>query len=232
LADSIVGLICARGGSKGVPRKNVRLLGGKPLIAWSIEVGRGCPSIGRIIVSTEDDEIASIARQYGAEVPFVRPAVLALDNSPEWHVWQHALRTLLGATGTLPRLLVVLPPTSPMRSIADVEACIAEALGSDADVVITVKPAERNPYFNMVELHDGYVQLAARGPGRYARRQDAPAVYDMTTVAYAARPEFVMRAGHLFDGKMRAVIVPPERAVDIDTELDLAFAEFLLRRQQ
>lgn len=227
----IVGLICARGGSKGVPRKNLYPLGGKPLIGWAIDLGRTCPSLDRVVVSTEDEEIAGVARDHGAEVPFMRPAELARDDSPEWLVWQHAIRTLEVTDGRRLDILVNLSPTSPLRQVQDVEQCVATLRGTGADVCITVKPAERNPYFNMVTLEGGWARLAAKPPVGIYNRQQAPAVFDLTTVAYAAWSSFVLRAKHLFDGRVSAAVVPTERAVDIDTRLDLEFAEFLLERR-
>jgi N-acylneuraminate cytidylyltransferase len=228
----IVGAVFARGGSKGVPRKNLRMLAGKPLIGHAIKAARACRSIERTIVSTDDPEIAAVARSYGAEAPFIRPAELAQDDSPEWAAWQHAIRTLERLWDTEIAILVSVPATAPLRAVEDIEACVSALRESDADAVITVTPAERNPYFNMVTLDgDHLARLAVVSDRRFYRRQDAPVVYDMTTVAYAARKDFVMRANSLFDGKIKAVIVPKERALDIDTELDLAFAEFLLARR-
>jgi len=200
------------------------------LIAYSIETALSSNLIDRVVVSTDDDEIAAIARQYGAEVPFMRPAALAGDDSPEWLTWQHAIRSLApDADGSNLEILVCVPPTSPLRSVEDIDACIIALLGSDADLVITVKEAERNPYFNMVTLDDcGDARIAITTTDRIFRRQDAPQMYDITTVAYAARPEFVLRSDWMFQGKVKGVLVPAERALDIDTELDLAFAEFLL----
>jgi N-acylneuraminate cytidylyltransferase len=226
----VVGAIFARGGSKGVPGKNLRLLAGKPLIVYAIETALASKLIDRVIVSTDNAEIAAVAQQHGAEVPFMRPQELARDDSPEWLAWQHAIRTLEAAEGGLKIVVFVcIPPTSPLRAVEDVEACIETLLDSDADLIITVKPAERNPYFNMVVLDEaGYAQLALPSEGAIHHRQDAPPVYDITTVAYAARPDFVLNARSMFEGKVKAVVVPAGRALDIDTELDFKFAEFLL----
>ena len=226
----VVGFIFARGGSKGVPRKNVRPLAGKSLIAYAIETALASDLIDRVIVSTDDEEIAGVAQQYGAEVPFMRPPELAQDNSSEWLAWQHAIRTLETTKGE-PNMdaFVSIPPTSPLRAVEDVDACIRTLLESDVDVVITVKPAERNPYFNMVMLdEEGYARLVIPADQPVHRRQAAPLVYDMTTVAYAARPEFVLKADSIFEGTVKAVVVPVERSLDIDTELDFKLAEFLL----
>ena len=215
-----------------MPKKNLRALAGKPLIAHAIEAALGSELIDRVMVSTDDDEIAAAARQYGAEVPFMRPAELARDDSPEWLAWQHAIRAYAGFQDTPGAdAMVSIPTTSPLRSLADVDACVTKLLDSDADIVITVTPSVRNPYFNMVELdRGGCARLAISTPKPISGRQWAPPVFDITTVAYAARPEFVLSASSIFDGKVRAVVVPAERALDIDTELDLEFAEFLLAR--
>jgi CMP-N-acetylneuraminic acid synthetase len=232
MKPEIVAGIFARGGSKGVPRKNIRMLAEKPLIAHAIETARASRFIDRVIVSTEDEEIAAVARRYGAEVPFMRPADLAKDDSPEWLSWQHAVRTLCGKDGRPAwRAFVCVPTTSPLRSLSDVDGCIEMFLESDADIVIAVSPASRSPYFNMVTLDDkGYARLVIRPSKAAFRRQDVPAAYDMTTIVYVARPEFVLRADSMFQGKVMARIVPSERALDIDTELDFEIAEFLLGR--
>lgn len=226
----VVAIIPARGGSKGVPRKNIRSLAGKPLIAYAIETALASDLIDRVIVSTDDAEIANVARQYGAEVPFMRPRQLAQDDSPEWLTWQHAVRMLQAIEGDAKiDVFICISPTSPLRAVEDVEACIQLLLNSDADLVITVKPAERNPYFNMVVLDGaGYARLVIPPERPIHRRQDAPPLYDITTVAYAFRPEFVLSANSEFEGRVKAVVVPAERALDIDTELDFKFAEFLL----
>lgn len=222
-----VAVICARGGSKGIPRKNIRLLGGKPLIAYAIGTALSSKLVNRVIVSTDDAEIATVARRYGAEVPFMRPQELACDDSPEWLVWQHVVQTLEPKMD----VFVSVPPTSPLRSVDDVNNCIQTLLESDADIVITTRPAEGNPYFNMVILDkEGYARLVIPQNKAIHRRQAAPTVFDITTVAYAARPEFILNASSIFEGKVKTVIVPSERAIDIDTELDFKIAECLLSR--
>jgi N-acylneuraminate cytidylyltransferase len=205
-------------------------LAGKPLIAYAIEAARAVSLIDRIVVSTDDPEIAQVSRQWGAEVPFMRPAELASDDSPEWLAWQHAIRALEQLTpAQRVDILVSAPTTSPLRAPGDIEACIQLLLDSRADVVITVTPARRSPYFNMVAFEAGYVRLVNASPANgIARRQDAPAVFDITTVAYAARRDYVLQASSLLEGKVKAVIVPESRALDIDSEMDLKFAELLM----
>jgi CMP-N-acetylneuraminic acid synthetase len=227
-----IAFIFARGGSKGLPGKNIRLLAGKPLIAWSIEHALAIKRIERVIVSTDSREIAAVASDYGAEVPFIRPAELARDDSSEWLAWRHALTFLQESEGTLPEAMLSVPTTSPLRLPIDLENCLDEFSKGDADMVITVSNAHRNPWFNMVKKSsDGLVRLVIEPASGILRRQDAPAVFDMTTVAYVARPQFVMQHMGTFSGRVRAVKVPLERAIDIDTLFDFELAEFLINRR-
>jgi CMP-N-acetylneuraminic acid synthetase len=224
-----VAFIFARGGSKGLPRKNVRVLCGKPMIAWAIEHAKGVKRIQRVIVSTDCEEIAAVARQYGAETPFMRPTELARDDSSEWLAWRHALNYLQGESG-LPDVMVSVPVTAPLREPADIERCLDDFARGGADVVVTVSAAHRSPYFNMVKRnYDGSVGLVIPPAGNVSRRQDAPPVFDMATVAYVASPEFVLTRNALFEGRVRAVEVPPERAIDIDTLLDFRISECLMK---
>ena len=221
--------IFARGGSKGLPGKNIRPLGGKPLIAWSIEHALAVKRIERAIVSTDSEEIAAVARDHGAEVPFIRPVELALDDSPEWLAWRHALNYLRETTGVLPEVMASVPTTAPLRLPLDIENCLDEYEKGDTDMVITVTDAHRSPYFNMVKTNaDGTVGLVNPPQSIIARRQDAPVVYDMATVCYVANSEFVMSYNSTFEGRVKAVHVPPRRAIDIDTLLDFQLAESLL----
>jgi CMP-N-acetylneuraminic acid synthetase len=224
-----VAFIFARGGSKGLPGKNIRPLGGKPMIAWSIEHALAIKRIARVIVSTDSEEIAAVARDYGAEVPFIRPAELARDDSPEWLAWRHALNFMRETTGELPEVMVSVPTTAPLRLALDIENCLDEYEKGEADIVITITDAHRSPYFNMVKNNaDGTVGLVNPPQLALARRQDAPVVYDMATVCYVANPAFVMTHNASFEGRVRAVHVPAERAIDIDTLLDFRIAECLV----
>jgi CMP-N-acetylneuraminic acid synthetase len=227
-----VGFIFARGGSKGVPGKNIRRLTGKPLIAWAIEHAKAVRRLRRVIVSTDSEEIAAVAREFGAEVPFLRPAELARDDSPEWLAWRHALNYLQDSEGLMPDAMVSIPTTAPLRLPVDIENCLDEFAKGGADVVITVSDAHRNPWFNMVKAQaNGTVGLVIPPADGIARRQDAPQVYDMATVAYVAAPVFVLSQPSIFAGRVRAVRVPVERAVDIDTLHDFDMAEFLMSRR-
>lgn len=226
VSPHVVAFIFARGGSKGLPRKNLLPLGGKPLIVHAIETALALSRVARVVVSTDDEEIAAVARTAGADVPFMRPAALAADDAPEWLAWQHAIRALREA-GEAVDVFLSLPPTSPLRLPADIDCCLDALFGGNADIVITVREAERSPYFNMVRRDDdGSVRLAVEG--RYHRRQDAPELFDITTVAYAADADFVLSATRIFDGRVRAVEIPRERALDIDTRFDMLTAEALV----
>ncbi len=223
-----VAWVFARGGSKGIKKKNLRRVGDIPLIGHAIMAAQAAELVHRVMVSTDDEEIADVARTYGAEVPWLRPAELATDDAPEWLCWQHAVRAVPC------NLFVSVPCTSPLRLPEDIDNCI-RALTMDADAAITVAPARRNPWYNMVTIHPqtGWVCLAAYDGQEFDRRQDAPVVYDMTTVCYVARPSYILTAPRLMmPGRVRAVVVPPERAIDIDTELDLRIADMLMTERQ
>jgi len=228
-----VAFIFARGGSKGLPGKNIRNLGGKPLIAWSIDIALSVKRIERVIVSTDSEDIATIARKFGAEVPFIRPAELAGDESPEWLAWRHGINYLKESCGKWPEVMVSVPTTSPLRIDVDIENCLDEYEKGDADIVITTTDAHRSPYFNMVRAKDdGTVELVNSLPKTLTQRQQVPVVYDVTTVCYVANPSFVMSHESIFEGRVRAVHVPIERAIDIDTIFDFQVAEALLSNRK
>jgi N-acylneuraminate cytidylyltransferase len=224
-----VAFIFARGGSKGLPGKNIRTIGGKPMIAWSIEQALAVRRIERVIVSTDSDEIATISKQYGAEVPFIRPAHLATDSSPEVLSWRHGLEYLKETMGSMPEVLVSLPATAPLRSITDINNCLDEYEKNLSDVVISVTDSHRSPYFNMVSQNsDGTYGLVIPPLSTINRRQDVPVVYDMTTVCYVVNSQFIISHDSIFEGRVSGVHIPINRAVDIDTLLDFQIAEMLL----
>lgn len=229
--SNCVAFIFARGGSKGVPGKNIRMLGGIPLIAHSIKMAQSCSFIKQVIVSTDDHNISKVAKDFGAEVPFIRPAELAGDHSSEYDAWKHAINEYKKIYQKNIDVFISLPPTSPLRNREDIKNCYDEYLNSEADMVITIKEASRSPFFNMVKIDNngwsGLVNLAPDGH-RYIRRQDVPPVYDMTTVAYVSSPDFILNSDSIFDGRIKSVLVPEERALDIDTMFDFRVAECLV----
>jgi CMP-N,N'-diacetyllegionaminic acid synthase len=225
----VVGAICARGGSKGVPRKNLRLLCGKPLIVHTIECARLCPDLDRVVVSTDDDEIAAVARQNGGDVPFLRPAALAQDDSSKWDVFRHLVETLEQMDGRRVDVLVDLDTGVPLRQPADISACIQILLNGMADVVVTAYDPERNPYFNMVEVGaDGYARISKPLENPITRRQAAPPVYGLSPAVYVVRRDALWQYDHWAQSRLQVHVMPRERAIDIDSEVDFRFVEYLM----
>jgi CMP-N-acetylneuraminic acid synthetase len=217
--------IFARGGSKGLPGKNIKELGGLPLLAHGIRLAQTMDRVDRVFVSTDDARIAAVAAEFGAEV-IDRPEALATDTASEWMAWRHAINHVL-AQGLHFDVFLSLPATSPLRNAQDVGNCL-DALQADIDVVITVTPSARSPYFNMISTDSAGLAHVVIDIAQFKRRQDAPPVYDITTVAYVARPEFILTHEHLFEGRVCPVMVPKERAVDIDDAYDFKLAQALL----
>jgi N-acylneuraminate cytidylyltransferase len=236
----VIAIVPARGGSKSIPRKNVRLLGGVPLLAYSIEAGRAARLVDRVIVSTDDEEIAAIARRSGAEVPFLRPASLAEDGTPDLPVFQHALDWLETHDHGLPDIVVQLRPTSPLRPPDCIDAAI-ELLRADstADSVRAVVPASQSPYkMWRLEADGGMVPLicAASRTGTSAGaaesynlpRQVLPATYWQTGHVDAIRTATIRDKGSMCGTRIRPLVVDSIYSCDIDTESDWRRAEWTL----
>ena len=222
--------IFARGGSKGVPGKNIKEICGKPLIAYSIEIAKKIESIDKIFVSTEDNNIATVANEYRAEI-IPRPQELAQDDSPEWLAWQHAIKWLEDK-GESFNVFISLPTTSPLKKKIDITRCM-DYLDQKTDMVVGITEANRSPYFNMVRKNDsGFIDILMKNDIRYTRRQETPVIFDITTVAYVSRPEYITNSSGIFDGNVKGVEIPSERALDIDTELDFEIAEFLMGKSK
>ena len=220
--------IFARGGSKGLPGKNIKPLLGKPLIQYSIEVALQTFGIDKVFVSTDDNDIAKVSRSIGAIV-IDRPVELAQDDSPEWQAWKHAVSWVKERYGEFEEF-ISLPATSPLRSVKDVESAIFKKSNVGADICIAITPANRSPYFNMVKkLSDNSIELVNEAENKIFRRQDAPEVFDITTVVYVADVEFIMNNSNIFDGTVSSVEIPKCRAVDIDDIYDFKFAEVILK---
>lgn len=226
-------LIPARGGSKGVPHKNIRLLAGKPLIAWSIETALTCPRLDRVIVSTDDLQIAEIARQWGAEVPFLRPSELARDDTPDLPVCKHALTWLAEHENYYPTIVVWLRPTAPLRTAADIESAISTLIDTGANCVRSVCLAEHHPYW-MKRLDGTRLVPFANGidEKEYYRRQLLPPVYRLNGAVDVTTYSTVVEQRLLFGGDVRGYVMPAERSIDLDSELDFALAELLLRARE
>ena len=226
----ILATICCRGGSKGVPGKNIKLLNGKPLIAYTIDSAKQSKYINELIISTDDQAIADIARSYGTNVPFMRPADLASDTASKWPVFIHAVETYEQLTGNTVDYLVDLDVTVPLKTYQDIDGAIQMALQDPlTDVVITGYEPERNPYFNMMEIgEDGFASIVKKGTKPIVRRQDAPKVYSLTPAAYVVKKSALYAFEHWSNAKCKIYEMPRERAVDIDTEIDFKIVEFLI----
>jgi N-acylneuraminate cytidylyltransferase len=225
---SLAAFIFARGGSKGVKNKNIYPLAGKPLIAHSIASALASRSISRVIVSTDDEGIATVARTYGAEV-LERPSALALDATPEIQAWRHAIDSfspLFAGAGAQP--FISLPATSPLRAPEDVDAAVDRFFSHPCDILFGVSPAHRNPYLNMVTIDEqGFLRIAIAGSAA-VRRQDVPDMYDVTTCVYVGAAAYIQSCSRLMDGRVGFVVIPPDRALDIDTYYDLHLAQLML----
>lgn len=180
----IIGLIAARGGSKSVPKKNIKLLAGKPLIAWTIEVALQCKELSRTIVSTDDEEIARVARHWGAEVPFMRPVELAADDSSSISVVLHAIGWMKENEGVCPDYVMLLQPTSPFRTSEDIKQSVALAKKHQATAVVGVCEAERHPYLCKRILDNGTLGDFMTTEMKYLRRQDLPLAYVVNGAIY------------------------------------------------
>lgn len=217
--------ICARGGSVGVPGKNIRILHGKPLIAHTIEQALSAKFIDTVYVSTDSPEIAEVARQCGAHVPYLRPAELATSNAAKVPVIQHLCDWVSLNDGGFDRV-VDLDPTSPLRTVDDIEACLS-LLDADTDAVITAFESEKNPYFNMVEKKsDGNIGLVCQPAGMLVARQQAPHVYSMNASIYVWHRHTLSKG--LWCGRLKLHVMPRERSIDIDSPLDFAIVEMLM----
>lgn len=222
----ILGLIPARGGSKGIPRKNIKALCGKPLIAWSIDAALQSRRLDAVVVSTEDEEIAAVARHCGAQTPFMRPHELARDETLGVDPVLHALNALPGFDAVM-----LLQPTSPLRTTEDIDACIALAEQLDAPCELSVCEPAKHPAW-MYSLDAAHrLRSLFEGPA-VTRRQDLPPVYAANGALYFARRDWLMEQRTFITPQTCAYVMPAERSVDLDTPLDWRFADLLLKEKQ
>lgn len=224
----IVALIPARGGSKGIPRKNIVNLSGKPLISYTIEAAKNSKYINRIIVSTDYEEIAQVAKEYGAEVPFLRPFELAKDNTPALPVIQHAIKYLEEIENYKVDIVVVLQPTSPLRSEKYVDEAVEKLLRTRADSVITVCKVKHHPFWAFIAKGDRLYPFSEKGI-TITKRQDLPEIYAVNGAVYAVRRDVLFKQNSVFGRDIRAVFMPYEESVDIDDYFDLFIAEIILK---
>lgn len=230
---NILAIIPARGGSKGLPGKNIRELCGKPLIAWTIETALECDLVTRALVSTDSEDIANISRQYGAEVPFIRPSIFAQDDTPDFPVYKHACEYLLEHEEYTPDICVWLRPTAPLRIHSDVSNAIKILRGHrDKACVRSVTLVKHHPYW-MKSLKDGKLVsfLPDRDETVYFRRQLLPDLYSFNGCVEVFWHDDAIECGDLFNGRtMLPLVMPEERSIDIETLYDFQMSEFLKSR--
>jgi len=222
-SPTVLALIPARGGSKGLPGKNIRPLHGKPLIGWSIEAARASRHVTRVVVSSDDEAILAVARAGGAETPFVRPKSLAQDDTPGIDVVLHALDILPGFDW-----VVLLQPTSPLRTAGDIDAAIERCFEADAPACVSVCETGASPWWMFSLDAGGRMRSFLPSEQRPARRQDLPALYALNGALYVARVDWLRQTRSFLTEETLAHVMPPERSVDIDTLFDFRLAECLL----
>ena len=214
-----------------MPNKNLRELHGRPLMAYTIEQALESGLFAHVVVSTDSEEIAETAKTFGAEAWFLRPAELAADEAPKLPAIRHALLEAEQHYGQEFDVLVDLDATSPLRIVEDIIRAFEQLIAEKADILITGCLARKNPYFNMVERVDDRIQKVKQLDKPPVRRQDAPKVYDMNASIYIWKREALLGYDTLFVDKTSLYVMPEERSVDIDTELDWDFVEFIIKNR-
>lgn len=225
----ILAVIPARGGSKGVPRKNIKRLAGKPLLAWTVETALSLDCLDRVILSTDDEEIAGIGKRYGADVPFLRPAEIAADDTTDMPVYEHALNWLEQHAGFIPDIVVWLRPTVPLRSAGDIENSLDLLIKKRPDWVRSVCEAEHHPYW-MYKLNDTRMEPFVEGIRieNYMRRQLLPPAYRLNGAVDVTWRSTILEKKILYAGVIEAHIMPVNRSIDIDTMLDFQLLEAII----
>lgn len=230
--DEILGVIIARGGSKGLPGKNLRPLRGVPLIVYTIRAAHESKLLSNFVVSTDDPKIAEVARSYGADVPFLRPTDLATDEASPWEVVRHAVRVWEDRARQQVGAAVLLQPTAPLRTAEDIDACIERFQDLDADICATAARSHNSPYFNMVEITPDSAPFARPCSSfmrDHLRRQDAPPVYALNGAVFVVRRSILMTLENQFRVERFAMVeIARRRSLDIDSAEDLKLAEWLL----
>ncbi|MBV9322223.1 MAG: acylneuraminate cytidylyltransferase family protein [Chloroflexi bacterium] len=232
----VLAVVPARGGSKGIPRKNLQLLGGRPLVAHAVAAGRQAALVSRVLCSTDDPDIAAAAREAGAEVPFLRPPELAQDTTEDWPVFVHALDWLEQHASWVPELIVNLRPTSPLRTARHVDDAIRLLLQTGADSVKAVCLARQHPHKMWLRRPDAQIEPFLETPFRLSRGPDVPRaeledVYWQNGVVDVTRYKVVRGQRVMIGQRVAGLVTEPDESIDIDTPLDLALAELLLARR-
>lgn len=222
---TILAIIPARGGSKGIPRKNIKLLAEKPLIAWTIEEAKKSKYIDRLILSSEDEEIIRVAKEYGCEVPFIRPKELALDDTP-------GIEPVIHAINTLPEkydYVCLLQPTSPLRKVEDIDGCIEKCIKNNADSCVSVTEVDQHPYW-MYEINNEEKLKPLFIDNNIARRQDLPKIYILNGAVYLAKTNQILNKLDFVTKDTLSFIMDKRRSVDVDDINDFAYTEYLINK--
>jgi CMP-N,N'-diacetyllegionaminic acid synthase len=220
---NILGIIPARGGSKGIPKKNIKHISGKPLIAWTIDAALKSKHLTKVVVSTDSPEISSISKDFGAQVPFLRPSEIARDDTPGVEPILHALSLLPSFEA-----VVVLQPTSPLRTSQDIDNCILLGLEKSANSAVSVTASSSHPFWSY-KLGTNMRLESFINEVNLSRRQDLPEAYALNGAVYYAKKEWLIRNKSLMGSDTVGYVMPPDRSIDIDTELDWKIAEMLLK---
>ncbi len=231
--NQFLAVIPARGGSKGLPGKNIRPFLGLPLIAHSILFAKMCPQIDKLVVSTDSEEIAGVARDFGADVPFIRPLELAEDSTPMWPVIRHALEAVENEEGPGYEFVLLLDPTSPAREIQDVDEALGMLKGEPrADGIVSVSQPDFNPIWHCVVRQDGFMRDLMKEAADFDRRQDVPNVYRMNGALYIWRTPFVRREADSWrQGRHLMYEMADLRSMSIDDQQQFQIAELLVRNR-
>lgn len=222
---TVLAIIPARGGSKGVPRKNIRDLAGKPLIAWTIDEAKESKYIDRLILSSEDEEIIEVAKSYGCEVPFVRPMYLAEDTTPGIEPVLHAIDMVEGYD-----YVMLLQPTSPLRTVEDIDRCIEKIIKFNAPACVSVTEPDTSPYWMYTLNCNDQIKPLIPQDTVAVRRQELPTVYSLNGAVYIAKTDWLRHTKSFLTEETVAYIMPRERSYDIDTEEDFQWCEWVVKK--
>lgn len=232
MSPNVYAIIPARGGSKGVPGKNLKLLGGRPLLAHTVSAARAARCVSRILLSTDDPAIAAAGQALGAEVPLLRPAGLATDTAPVFDAIEHLLAHLTAQGETEPDYILLLQPTSPLRTAGDIEAAFDRLLSARADALISVSPAQDHPLLCKQMDAAGRLTPYFDTPLQAARRQDLPPAYVPNGAIYLIKTRLLLSARAWCPPGTMAYVMPPDRSIDLDTPEDFERAEWLLQSRR
>lgn len=220
--------IFARGGSKGLPNKNLLKINNKSLVQHSIECALDSMICDRVFISSDSDDILDLAGNDVIKIK--RPHNLSNDNAAEWSAWQHAIKFAEKRYGNF-EIFISLPPTSPLKNISDIKNCISTLQNSFSDICLSITPSHNNPFFNMVQKDDGYIKLFNQSSKKKYNRQEVKQCFNITTNVYCAKKDFILEKNHIFDGKVSFIEIPKNRSIDIDDEFDFELAKMIMEKK-